>query len=168
MFTIVSLFPLLLVDFLDGSQLLLEFHSPVLEPDLYLPLSQTEGVSNLNATSASQIVVEVELLLQLQGLEPGVCLPSSSPWTAVRTFDNWIREVRERGTSAKQNQKNEERKKSLNLMMDNLPPQGKPWRDPLMNRSEMSQSVSSCLNVWSEMCKALLNTWSSARTEPVS
>jgi len=82
---IISLFPLLLVDFLDGSQLLLEFHSPVLEPDLDLPLSQTQGVSNLNATSPSQVVVEVELLLQLECLEPGVRLASSSPWTAVRT-----------------------------------------------------------------------------------
>ena len=88
MFTIISLFPLLLVDFLDGSQLLFEFHPPVLEPDFYLSLSQTEGVSNLNATSASQVVVEVELLLQLQGLEPGVRLTTSSPWTAVGTFDN--------------------------------------------------------------------------------
>ena len=88
MFTIVSLFPLLLVDFLDGSQLLLEFHSPVLEPDLDLSLSQTQSVSNLNTTSASQVVVEVELLLQLQCLEPGVGLTASSSGTAVRTFDN--------------------------------------------------------------------------------
>ena len=88
MFTIISLLPLLLVDFLDGSQLLLEFHSPVLEPDLDLSLSQTQGVSNLNATSASQVVVEVELLLQLQSLEPGVRLAPASSWTAVRTFDN--------------------------------------------------------------------------------
>ena len=87
-FTIISLFPLLLVDFLDGSQLLLEFHSPVLEPDLDLPLSQTQGVGNLDATSASQVVVEVELLLQLQCLEPGVGLSPSSSGTAVRTFDN--------------------------------------------------------------------------------
>ena len=86
--TLISLFSLLLVDFLDGSQLLLEFHSPVLEPDLDLSLSQTQGVSNLNATSASQVVVEVELLLQLQSLEPGVRLAASSPGTAVRTFDN--------------------------------------------------------------------------------
>ena len=86
--TIISLFSLLLVDFLDGSQLLLEFHSPVLEPDLYLPLSQTQGVSNLNATSPCQVVVEVELLLQLQGLEPGVRLSASSSGTAVGTFDN--------------------------------------------------------------------------------
>ena len=86
--TIISLFSLLLVDFLDGSELLLEFHSPVLEPDLDLSLSQTQGVSNLNATSTSQVVVEVELLLQLECLEPGVRLTSPSPWTAVRTFDN--------------------------------------------------------------------------------
>ena len=66
--TIISLFSLLLVDFLDGSELLLEFHSPVLEPDLDLSLSQTQGVSNLNATSPSQVVVEVELFLQLQHL----------------------------------------------------------------------------------------------------
>ena len=86
--TIISLFSLLLVDFLDGSELFLEFHSPVLEPDLDLSLSQTQGVSNLNATSTSQVVVEVELLLQLECLEPGVRLTSPSPWTAVRTFDN--------------------------------------------------------------------------------
>ena len=61
--TIISFFPLLLIDLLDSSELLLELHPPVLEPDLDLPLSQTERMRNLNPASPGQIVVEVKLLL---------------------------------------------------------------------------------------------------------
>ena len=86
--TIVPLLPLLLVDLLDRPQLLLELHPPVLEPDLDLALGEAQRVGDLDPAAPREIVVEVELLLQLEGLEPGVGLPASSPWTAVRTFDN--------------------------------------------------------------------------------
>ena len=69
--------------------LLLQLHPPVLEPDLDLSLSETQRVSNLNPASPGEIVVEVELLLQLQSLEPGVGLSASSPGTTIGTFDNW-------------------------------------------------------------------------------
>ena len=68
--TIVPLLPLLLVDLLDSPQLLLELHPPVLEPDLDLALGEAEGVSDLNAAPPGEIMVKMELLLQLQGLEP--------------------------------------------------------------------------------------------------
>ena len=59
--------------------LLLPLHPPVLEPDLDLALRQTESVSDLYPPTPSEISVEVELLLQLQGLVPGVGLPASLP-----------------------------------------------------------------------------------------
>ena len=68
--TVVSLLPLLLVDLLDGPELLLELHPPVLEPDLDLALSQAERVGDLYAPPPGEIMVKMELLLQLQGLEP--------------------------------------------------------------------------------------------------
>ena len=69
-YTVVSLLPLLLVDLLDGPELLLELHPPVLEPDLDLALSQAERVGDLYAPPPGEIMVKMELLLQLQGLEP--------------------------------------------------------------------------------------------------
>ena len=68
--TIVPLLPLLLVDLLDSPQLLLELHPPVLEPDLDLALSQAERVGDLNTAPPGEIMVKMELLLKLQGLEP--------------------------------------------------------------------------------------------------
>ena len=52
--------------------LLLPLHPPVLEPDLDLALGEAEGVGYLNASPPGEVAVEVELLLQLQGLVPGV------------------------------------------------------------------------------------------------
>ena len=52
--------------------LLLPLHPAVLEPDLDLPFGQAEGVSDFNSPSSGQVSVEVELLLQLQGLVSGV------------------------------------------------------------------------------------------------
>lgn len=43
--------------------LLLPLHAPVLEPDLDLPLGQTERMRDLDATTTGQVPVEVELLL---------------------------------------------------------------------------------------------------------
>lgn len=48
--------------------LLLPFHASILEPDLDLTFGQTERMRNLYASSARQITVEMELLLQLQRL----------------------------------------------------------------------------------------------------
>ena len=82
---VTALLALLLVDLFDSAQLLLELHASVLEPDLDLPLRQAERVRNLDASSAGEIVIEVEFLLQLQGLEAGVSLPATSPRTAIGT-----------------------------------------------------------------------------------
>ena len=83
---VLPLLSLLLVQLLDGPQLLLQLHPAVLEPDLDLSLSEAERVSDLNAASPGQVVVEVELLLQLQGLESSVSLASASSGTAVRAW----------------------------------------------------------------------------------
>ncbi|KAJ8888461.1 hypothetical protein PR048_007951 [Dryococelus australis] len=52
--------------------LLLPLHAAVLEPDLDLALGQAECVGDLDAPPPRQVPVEVELLLQLQRLVPGV------------------------------------------------------------------------------------------------
>ena len=52
--------------------LLLPLHPPVLEPDLDLTLRQAQRVRDLDSSPPRQIPVEVELLLQLQGLISGV------------------------------------------------------------------------------------------------
>ena len=62
-----------------GLVLLLPLHPPVLEPDLDLPLCQTEGVSDLYPPPPGEVAVEVELLLQLQRLVASVGLPASLP-----------------------------------------------------------------------------------------
>ena len=69
---------LLLVQLLDGLDLLLELHTPVLEPDLYLALRQTELVRHLDAPSPGEVVVGVELLLQLQRLVARVRLAAAA------------------------------------------------------------------------------------------
>ena len=48
--------------------LLFPLHAPVLEPDLDLPLGETERVCDLYPSPARQVAVEVELLLELEGL----------------------------------------------------------------------------------------------------
>ena len=55
--------------------LLLPLHPPVLEPDLDLPLRQAQRVRDLDPSPPGQVAVEVELLLQLQGLITGVGRP---------------------------------------------------------------------------------------------
>ena len=80
----------LLIDFLDCSELLLELHPPVLEPYFDLALREAERVSDFNSPASRQVVVEVKLLLQLQGLEAGVRLAAAAPWTPVGTCGgNW-------------------------------------------------------------------------------
>ena len=69
---------LLLVQLLDGLDFLLELHSSVLEPDFDLSLGEAEGVSHFDPSSASQVVVGVELLLQLECLVASVGLSAAS------------------------------------------------------------------------------------------
>ena len=57
--------------------LLLPLHASVLEPDLDLALRQAERVCSLDPPPTCQVAVEVELLLQLQGLVAGVGRPLS-------------------------------------------------------------------------------------------
>jgi hypothetical protein len=52
--------------------LLLPLHAPVLEPDLNLALGQAERVRDLDAAPPGEVAIEVELLLELEGLVPGV------------------------------------------------------------------------------------------------
>lgn len=73
----------LFVDLFDSAQLLLQLHSPVLEPDLDLSFREAECMCNLDASSPGQVVVEVKLLLQLQRLESRICLATASTWASV-------------------------------------------------------------------------------------
>ena len=52
-----------LVQFFDLLLLLLDFHAPVLEPDLDLSLGEAERMCDLDATFAREVAVELELLL---------------------------------------------------------------------------------------------------------
>lgn len=57
--------------------LLFPLHPSILEPDLDLTFRQAKGMRDLDATPPRQVAVEVELLLQLQRLVPGVRRPLS-------------------------------------------------------------------------------------------
>jgi len=59
--------------------LLLPLHPPVLEPYFDLSLCQTESVGYLDSPPASEIPIEVEFLLQLEGLVARVRLSPSLP-----------------------------------------------------------------------------------------
>ena len=54
---------------------LLPLHSPVLEPDLYLPLGEVQHVRHLDAPATRQVAVEVKLFFQFQRLVTGVGRP---------------------------------------------------------------------------------------------
>ena len=73
----------LLVDLLDGPQLLLELHAPVLEPDFDLPLRQAKGVSDFDPPPPRQVVIKVKLFLQFQRLVARVSLATSSSRAAI-------------------------------------------------------------------------------------
>lgn len=64
---------------------LLPLHPPVLKPNLYLPLRQAQGVGHLYPSPSRQVVVRVELLLEFEGLVPGVGLSTSSA-EAIRSW----------------------------------------------------------------------------------
>lgn len=57
----------------------LPFHPAVLKPDFDLSLWEAEGMGYLDPPPARQVPVEMEFLLQLQGLVPCVCSPGSLP-----------------------------------------------------------------------------------------
>ena len=78
--------------------LLLPLHPPVLEPDLNLPLTQTEGVGNFDSTSSSQVAVEVELFLQLQ------CLISSVGRALSFGFAHRVDAIYKKGKTQKNRQ----------------------------------------------------------------
>ena len=105
MLTIISLLPLLLVDLLDGPELLLELHPSVLEPDLDLTLGEAERMRDLNATPPCEIMVKVKFLLKLQSLESCVGLSASPSGTSVGTFNNCTLQSVSEKMPAKLNQK---------------------------------------------------------------
>ena len=70
---------LLLVQLLDGLNLLFELHSSVLKPDLDLSLGQAKLVCHFDPSSPREVVIRMELLFQLQSLVTGVSLTASSP-----------------------------------------------------------------------------------------
>ena len=74
------------VELLDRKLLLLQLHPAVLEPDLDLSLRQAQRMRDLDPSLPGQVVVELELLLQLQGLVAAVRLSSSSPLSRVGTW----------------------------------------------------------------------------------
>lgn len=74
---------LLLVQLLDRLNLLLQLHSPILEPDLDLPFRQAERVCHLDPPPPGQIVVRVEFLFELQSLVARVGL-SAAPAHSIR------------------------------------------------------------------------------------
>lgn len=58
-------------------EVLLRLHPSVLEPDFDLSLGKAQRVGNFDSPPASQVAIEVELLLQLQRLELCVGLAGS-------------------------------------------------------------------------------------------
>ena len=77
-FGCLSLF-FLLVELLDGLNLLFELHSSILKPDLDLSLGEAKLVGHFDPSSPREVVIRMELLLQLQRLVTGVSLPASPP-----------------------------------------------------------------------------------------
>ena len=68
----------LFIDLFDGSQFLLQFHAPILEPDFDLAFSEAECVGDFNSPPPSQIVIEVEFFFQFQSLVARVRLASTT------------------------------------------------------------------------------------------
>ena len=73
---------LLLVELLDGLDLLFQLHPPVLEPDFDLPFGEAQLVRHLDPSPPGEVMVRVEFLLQLQGLVPRVRLAAAAPEAA--------------------------------------------------------------------------------------
>jgi hypothetical protein len=69
----------LLVEFLDGLDLLFELHASVLKPNFDLALCQAQGVGHFDPPPPRQVVICVELFLQFQRLVARVRLTASTP-----------------------------------------------------------------------------------------
>ena len=68
----------LLVELLDGLDLLFEFHAAVLEPDFNLALCQAQTVRHLDPPPPRQVVIRVKLLFQFERLVARVRLASTA------------------------------------------------------------------------------------------
>ena len=68
----------LLIEFLDGMDLLFELHSSILKPDFDLSFGEAKLMGHFDSSSSREVVICVKLLLQLQGLISGVGLFDSS------------------------------------------------------------------------------------------
>lgn len=51
---------------------LFPLHATILEPNFYLAFSQTEGMSDFDASPAGQVTIEVEFFFEFQRLVAGV------------------------------------------------------------------------------------------------
>ena len=69
----------LLVELLDGLNLLLELHASVLKPNFDLALCQAQGVGHFDPPPPRQVVICVKLFLELQRLVARVRLTASTP-----------------------------------------------------------------------------------------
>ena len=69
----------LLIELLDGMDLLFELHSSILKPDFDLSFGKAKLMGHFDPSSSREVVICVKLLLQLQGLISGVSLFDSSP-----------------------------------------------------------------------------------------
>lgn len=76
----------LLVNFLDGSELLLELHASILKPNFDLTLRQAKGVSDFDPPPPRQVVIKVKLFLQFERLVARVSLAASPSRAAIRSF----------------------------------------------------------------------------------
>lgn len=77
---------LFLVELLDGLNLLLLLHSPILKPNFYLSFGETQHVRQFNSSPAREVPVEFKLLLQLERLVARVRLPATPPLVRVGTW----------------------------------------------------------------------------------
>ena len=69
----------LLVEFLDGLDLFLELHAPVLEPNFDLALCQAQGVGHFDPPPSRQVMIRMELFLEFQRLVACVRLTAATP-----------------------------------------------------------------------------------------
>jgi len=74
-----------LVQLLDVLDLFLGLHPAILEPDFDLTLGEAERVRDLNASFARQVAVELEFLLQLEGLVARIGLSTATTLRRIGT-----------------------------------------------------------------------------------
>ena len=70
--------PFRLIQFAYGLDLAFLLHAAVLEPDLDLALGERQLARQLDASTARQVAVELEVLFQLQSLEARVRLSAAA------------------------------------------------------------------------------------------